>query len=91
MGQLIGTPPIGVSLVSVVGGGNMTRHALALKGHPGEALVASAYILLARASHMAMYNFNGVGKCHLIMCPEGGKLRHSGHLVLFYFLRTIWL
>ena len=68
----------------------MIRHALGLRGHPEEALVTSAYILLARASHMAMCMYKEVGKCHLIMCP-GGKLRHSGHLVLFYFIRIIWL
>lgn len=37
----------------------MIRHALGLRGHPEEALVTSAYILLARASHMAKVNIHG--------------------------------
>lgn len=37
----------------------MIRHALGLRGHPEEVLVTSAYILLARASHMAKVNIRG--------------------------------
>ena len=47
------------------GEGNMTDHALALKGCLEVARVASAHIPLARASHMATRNFKGVGKCNL--------------------------
>lgn len=57
-------------------GGNMTNHTLALKDHLEVAPVASAYILLAGASHMTMHNFKGVGKYNPIMCLERGKLRY---------------
>lgn len=56
-----------MSLVRVVGGGNVTNHTL--QGHPKVALVASAYILLAGATHMGRRNFKRVGKYNLTTCP----------------------
>lgn len=52
----------------------IVNYILALKSlYLGVAHTVSAYILLARASHMITTNFKVEGTCNPTMCPKGEK------------------